>query len=107
MNLDDYQQQALSTKLPTADWMYLHLNLPAEVGELLGLLAKRLRDGGTTDLRPLAKKELGDILWHVACIADDLGFTLEDVAQTNIDKLALRKEKGKIGGSGDERELDD
>lgn len=114
MKLNDYQSIATGFRSPTATWDYLHLNLAGECGELLGLLAKIIRDGYDNvradkgaDPRELAKKELGDILWHVAAIADDMGVGLEEVAQMNIDKLTLRKEKGKLGGSGDTRELDD
>jgi translation initiation factor IF-2 len=49
------------------------------------------------------KKELGDVLWFVSEIATNLGISLEDVAHKNLDKLASRKERGVIHGSGDNR----
>ena len=48
--------------------------------------------------------ELGDVLWYVATLAHDIGFTLEQVAMMNYYKLQKRKEQNKLGGSGDHRE---
>lgn len=48
-------------------------------------------------------KELGDTLWYAAAVADEIGVTLEDVAQQNIDKLRSRLERDVLHGSGDER----
>lgn len=107
MELNVYQDTARTTRLPTADWMYLNLNLASECGELLGILAKVIRDDPEPSdreaYRQRAIKELGDVLWHVAMLADDLGVDLEDVAQRNIDKLADRQARGVLNGSGDER----
>jgi NTP pyrophosphatase (non-canonical NTP hydrolase) len=47
--------------------------------------------------------ELGDVLWYCATMADELGVNLEDVAISNINKLADRLNRGKIKGSGDNR----
>jgi NTP pyrophosphatase (non-canonical NTP hydrolase) len=49
------------------------------------------------------KKELGDILWNVAAVALDHGYTLEDIAAGNIVKLSGRKDNNTIQGSGDNR----
>ena len=46
------------------------------------------------------RKELGDVLWYVAAVASDWGFTLEEVAQGNIDKLAARYPSGWVRGGG-------
>lgn len=100
---DEYQSEALSFRLPSADEYYTNLNLAGEVGELLGLMAKARRDGRKMDYDLNVKKELGDILWHVAVIAADHGYALSDIATGNIWKLSARKEAGTIQGSGDNR----
>lgn len=86
-----------------ADSLYAILNIGGEVGELYSLLAKSIRDGAKEDFTDNIKKELGDILWHIAAIAEDYNFTLEDVAKQNINKLASRKERNVLSGSGDNR----
>lgn len=103
-DFDDYQFKATLSRLHSASSHYLFLNLAAEVGEVLSLEAKLIRDGGDFDTyRQALKKELGDVLWHVACLANEHGFNLSEIAQTNIDKLADRKARNVIQGSGDER----
>lgn len=103
MNLNEYQNAAMGFRLPSATENYALFNLGAEVGELLGLHAKALRDGRKFDYDQNLKKELGDVLWHVAAIAIDNGFTLEEVARSNIAKLTKRKEENTIQGGGDDR----
>ena len=108
MKLNDYQQDARATCLDTAKNLpYLVCGLSAEAGEVAGKFAKYLRDGDSLkDFMAVEKemiKELGDVLWFVAIMADELGVTLEQVAQQNIDKLYSRKQRGVLKGSGDER----
>lgn len=90
----------------TADWLYPALGLSEEAGEVAGKFAKAVRDcnGKVDDTRKEEiRKELGDVLWFVSELATNLGISLEDVAQKNLDKLASRKERGVIHGSGDNR----
>lgn len=92
---------------------YALFGLVAEVGELADIVAKGIRkmalkaDGnnivqwGCNDDRMdeicgRGVKELGDVLWFVALIARRFGLTLDEVAQTNLDKLADRKKSGTI-----------
>lgn len=107
MTLDEYQKRALSTVLPvTNDLMYRSLGLASEAGEVAGKIKKWIRDYGSNmeklDKHSLAG-ELGDVLWYTATLADLLGFSLGDVAQMNVDKLAKRKKQNKLGGAGDNR----
>lgn len=105
MDFQTYQQEAMTTALPTAlNESYMFLNLAAEAGEVAALLAKAGRDGWTVDeLRDRAVHELGDVLWQVAGCCEVLGLSLETVAAANLEKLADRKARGAITGSGDYR----
>lgn len=71
------------------------------MGELCNLAKKEIRDN--TPPSPNIAKELGDVLWYLARVADEYGIPLESVARKNIEKLSQRKELGTIGGSGDDR----
>ena len=48
-------------------------------------------------------KEVGDCLWFIALCSRQLGYTLEEVAQINIDKLRDRAQRNVIIGEGDNR----
>lgn len=103
MNLLEYQNKAYGYALPSAKNLnYLMFGLTGEVGELNSLFAKQHRDGHTMDWM-LVKKELGDVLWFVSSLARLYGFSLEEIARMNIDKLESRQKRGVIGGSGDDR----
>lgn len=47
--------------------------------------------------------EIGDLMWYIARFVDELGYSLEDVAEENIMKVNDRKRRDKISGSGDNR----
>ena len=53
------------------------------------------------ELREQLVDELGDVLWYIAMISQELGYLLDDVAYKNIQKLQKRKEENKIKGHGD------
>lgn len=103
-DFNTYQKQAMGLRLNSA-WskQYPILGLPGEAGELAGLYAKVVRDGETDTHKEKVLKELGDVLWFVAAIAEDEGFALADVAKANIDKLTSRRDRGTLQGSGDNR----
>ena len=102
MTLNEYQSIAWSTALPTAQTpTYMVLGLASEAGEVAGKFKKQLRDG--IAMRDKIGEELGDALWYVSGAAQALGFTLNDIAQRNVAKLADRQQRGVIGGSGDNR----
>jgi len=48
-------------------------------------------------------KELGDVLWYLSNLANDIGYNLDEIADINIEKLTSRKNRDKIKGSGDNR----
>lgn len=112
MTLDEYQQRARETALypQHAQVLYPSLKLAGEAGEVAEKLGKLIRDEGYVpgaDLdeaqRDALVKELGDVLWYVANLAADLGVPLDTVGARNLAKLADRKQRGVIGGSGDDR----
>lgn len=77
-----------------------------EAGEVAGKIKKIFRDqnGQITEKdRQSLKSELGDVLWYLTQICTELGLTLEEVAETNITKFPSKRERGKIGGDGDNR----
>jgi NTP pyrophosphatase (non-canonical NTP hydrolase) len=77
-----------------------------EAGEVQGKIKKIIRDEGgiiTLEAREAIKDELSDVLWYIASMSDNLGFTLEDVANHNIMKLKSRQQRNTIHGSGDNR----
>lgn len=104
MNFNEYQEKAYSFFVGSSKepWIYFAFGLAGETGEVLEKLKRTIRNGDSVD-RDLIKKELGDVLWYLACLAKELGFSLEDIAKDNIDKLSARKEQNKITGSGDRR----
>jgi NTP pyrophosphatase (non-canonical NTP hydrolase) len=109
MTLDEYQDLAIESAVydPKFSIIYPALKLAGEAGEVSEKVGKRLRDmdGDLTDpeWQDAVAKELGDVLWYVAAFARDIGWTLEEVAEHNLSKLASRMQRGVIGGSGDDR----
>jgi NTP pyrophosphatase (non-canonical NTP hydrolase) len=85
---------------------YVGLGLAGEAGEVAEKIKKIVRDSagviGTTNRLAVAK-ELGDVLWYIAQVATEFGLSFADVAEQNLEKLASRKARGVLGGSGDER----
>lgn len=82
---------------------YTALGLASEAGEYAGKIKKIIRDGNDLDKQEALIAELGDVLWYVAQAAASLGVHLSDVAKENVEKLKSRKNRGKIGGNGDNR----
>lgn len=109
MTLDEYQKKALRTASPKTklnELFHLVLGLNGEAGEVAEKIKKIVRDE-QSDFSKLDRddinKELGDVLWHVAVLADYFDIKLDDVASANIKKLASRQRRGKLTGSGDHR----
>ena len=105
-NLNNYQMQAKETALypVNAKIVYPALGLAGEAGEVADKVKKTIRDGrnDAAYYNEIAK-ELGDVLWYCAILADDLGYSLQQVADMHIYKLKNRKASGTIRGDGDNR----
>jgi NTP pyrophosphatase (non-canonical NTP hydrolase) len=109
MDLTDYQRRSRKTAAyPSIGHpvVYPALGLANEAGEVVGKIKKLFRDKsgqiGDADREALGA-ELGDVLWYVAQVATELGLSLDEVAQHNLDKLTSRLERGTIQGDGDVR----
>ena len=112
LTLNEYQERMSDTAIYKWPVIYPALGLANEAGECLGKIKKMIRDDdvrfdGTLEITPEQRAdlgaELGDVLWYIAALSKDLGLTLEEVGQMNLDKLADRKMRGKLKGSGDHR----
>tara|TARA_B100001989_G_scaffold134312_1_gene95113 strand:- start:351 stop:680 length:330 start_codon:yes stop_codon:yes gene_type:complete len=109
MDFDNYQIEARKTAIyPNKDknFIYPTLGLVGESGEVAEKIKKILRDkNGKFDYesKTAIKKELGDVLWYLANLCNELDFTLNEVAEENLEKLNNRLFRGKISGSGDDR----
>lgn len=113
MKIEDYATQAFSTL--TSDHAYGEispeltaqvLGLVGESGEVAEKFKKLIRDKNgqlSKEDRTEIIKELGDILWYINAVAQLLGSDLSAVAQSNLDKVLSRKERGVTKGSGDNR----
>lgn len=127
MELNEYQHRAMQTCMPTSDnLLYMLTNLMGEVGEFAGKIAKHVRKGQlfvvtndnrdeqgnilhsqvmniSSEEKEALAQEAGDIAWQLAGLCHVMGWTLEEICQLNLNKLASRKQRGVIDGNGDER----
>jgi NTP pyrophosphatase (non-canonical NTP hydrolase) len=100
---------------------YCALKLNGEAGELAEHVGKAMRDDElipydpgtavvylehaklTAKRRELIVKEVGDVLWYLSAICNELGIALGEAAATNLTKLHDRTVRNALPGSGDER----
>ena len=122
MELNTYQDKAMSTCMDSCNnFSYMMLNLVGEVGEFASKVAKDIRKGEASiygnqlilckenydeelyekEKVQALKLEAGDILWQLSGLCTAMGWSLEDIATMNLDKLAKRKQAGTIDGNGD------
>lgn len=114
MQISDYSTQAISTDLYDKEGQAIDshamlekvFGLVGEAGEVAEKFKKILRDkdGVATDEdKKELMKELGDVLWYINSVGLYLGYSLEEIAQTNLEKVLSRKDRGLTKGSGDNR----
>lgn len=110
----------MKTCMPSChNFSYMFLNLVGELGEFASKVAKSIRRGELSldrnyyspviegeeldEFEAELSKEAGDILWQLSGLCVAMGWTLEDVAKENLEKLASRQRRGLIDGNGDNR----
>lgn len=82
MLLNEYQTGAVATAIYPGELSYPTIGLCGEIGELIEALDESVDD---LTYRQKAKhyrrirREIGDVIWYVANVANDCGLTLEEV----------------------------
>lgn len=112
MSTDDYQSIIKKTAVYPEEMgiAYCTMGLADEAGEVAGKIKKLFRDKDLhitgivheEDKQEIAK-ELGDVLWYITALANELDLSLNDIMEMNYNKLTKRKETGTLKGSGDNR----
>lgn len=88
-HVNGFKNSKLTKNEALANWA---LGIGGESGEVVDCIKKSLFHGkGFENLDPV-KKELGDLLWYVFALSSELDLDIEDILQTNIDKLRSRHE---------------
>ena len=99
MKMNEYQNEAMRTAsgVTASSDENLMLNgamgLNGEAGEVIDILKKHIFQGHKLDTEQIAK-ELGDCLWYIDVCAKGAGYTLDEIAQMNVDKLLKRYPDG-------------
>lgn len=118
MNFNAYQEIIAETAIYPKELglAYCALGLTGEAGEVADKIKKLYRDDELISLNALGKsiiieqnrlaiaKELGDVLWYITAMANEIDMSLEDIAKMNYDKLLKRRSTNTLQGSGDNRE---
>ena len=115
MTLDEYQDKASSFIFYKGSLLYPALGLTGEAGEVAEKVKKLYRDDEVNFMRDDMTEELtaeqarslalelGDVMFYIAAIAGDIGYSLEEIADMNIAKLEDRQHRNMLSGSGDNR----
>lgn len=65
------------------------IGLATESGEILDNLKKYIYYGANLD-KPNLQEELGDVLWYIALLCNELNVDMQEVMDKNIEKLKRR-----------------
>jgi len=108
MKFFDYQVRTRDTAVYPREHalVYTILGLTNEAGEVAGKLKKLIRGDKLPEgpaWEDVIGDELGDVLWYLARVADELCINLDDIAEKNLQKLESRKARNVLKGSGDNR----
>lgn len=109
MDFDEYQKRAIAKAVyPNVgnNITYPVLGICGEAGEVAEKIKKILRDKdgkvADSDL-PGIIKEMGDVMWYIAALCNELNIPMSAVARASIEKVEGRHERGTLHGSGDDR----
>ena len=108
VTLEEYQEFVETTWIretePAKEELRIFYGIIGELGEIAELNKKFMRDGGDhVEWRKNMIKEFGDLLYYVAKYANFFDMDLDESLVGNVFKLTDRKERGVIGGSGNDR----
>ena len=108
MDFKEYQEKVEDTWISNdKDLFRIVLGICGEAGEIAEKYKKAFRGdyiGKEDILKGAIEKEMGDVLYYIAKLANFNDIDLEDVLRKNIEKLSKRKAKNKLRGYGDDRE---
>lgn len=97
MDIDVYQTFAISLMSKDLDEKIelatLALGCSGEAGEVADHVKKHIGHGHDLNKEYMIK-ELGDVLWYIATLADHLDVSLSEIASKNIEKLSKRYPDG-------------
>jgi NTP pyrophosphatase (non-canonical NTP hydrolase) len=89
MTFNEYQHAAMQTANPALNLFYALAKLCSESGEALQLECKEYYHHKPYTREQMIE-ELGDVQWYLALAAQELGTTLDAIADANIAKLYAR-----------------
>jgi NTP pyrophosphatase (non-canonical NTP hydrolase) len=104
--MNEYQEQAIKSAVyPKQEGIYYTtLGLVGEAGEVAEKVKKMIRDDKTlSECKDDLIHELGDVLWYLANLGNEIGVSLEEISLRNIVKLEGRMKRNTIHGNGDNR----
>lgn len=101
---DEYEKFVNELKIYPREYsiVYPALGIAGEAGEIAEKIKKWMRGDGELNKNALLL-ELGDPLWYIVALANDLGFTLQDVIDANVEKTRSRRSRNVVMGDGDYR----
>lgn len=93
--LEEYQEFVKSSRKQNDKEYFVTypvIGMCAEAGEVLEIIQKGIRKDQMDWENQVDKfrDELGDVIWYLACVCNDLGITIDEVIEHNIDKLRKR-----------------
>lgn len=94
MTGNEYQKLAMRTATPECRRLTnAALGLAGEAGEVADAIKKSVFQGHPLDKDKMIK-EAGDVAWYLALLCEILHVTLDEVFETNIEKLMRRYPNG-------------